>query len=814
MCKKSIYKKNLLLCTIAGTFIFSHFGSTYANTQPSIVSMVRADKAEEEKTFKNVFVRSNYSAVVADDKAFIIVKNSTLRSSGVLLSASKGGRIHAKEIVGKPGTHGLEISNGTIHVEDSIITVAGHHKNYGIRFDYISDSYVKKGEKVVNKAILTNTKLLMTDGIGIAGPYSSKSVAEVFLTNSEIRADMLLKNKSVPEDPKPKTFVLTADHSIMEGRVKTFTDNTTVFTLNNGSKWHLKISPFEVEDEYSSSDSYKLIDIQQRAQSVVSILNLNNSSIVFNAPHDLVENHYQTLNVGRHPQKAEQNRNSDTATVYNATGDAKIYFNTEWSNGLTKKQQKTDRVLVHGDVSGTTTIYFNNLSKHAESSNVVSEEKNSIPLNVRGLSLIQVSGQANEDSFKLAHGYTTIGGLPYKYILNGYGPTSSRGKADRTQSHLSETSQESKEKDAQNTHASSLGKENNRQVLLEESPSEENENFWDFRLQSATLDEEGKIKALVPQMASYLVMNNALFFTGLADVSNQNTLLDNMHSTVFGLEGHKKKGIFLSTYGNKVTLSSNRNPLEYGYGADVRYAALQAGIALAMLEKQNITANFGLLGTYGKLAFTPKDMEGSDKSTLDKWSVTAYGNLHHDNGLYINALFSYGIFNGHITTALIGNVTELKNTDTLNISATVGQKLATGVEGLAFEPQAQLIYQHIAFGMLSDVDGFQVNIKTPHQWLVRIGGRLTKTILPIEKDRILSLYGKLNVIKAFGEKNRIDIVESFHIDSMGSSLEGGLGINAQLSKNIALHADINYQHKLQKAGFSGINFSGGVHYRF
>ncbi|WP_375666351.1 autotransporter outer membrane beta-barrel domain-containing protein [Bartonella sp. TT121SHDZB] len=807
MCKKSIYKKNLLLCTIAGTFIFSHFGSTYANTQPSIMSMVRADKAGEEKIFKNVFVRSNYNAVVADDKAFIIIKNSTMRSNGVLLSAATGGRIHAKEIVGKAGTHGLEIANGTIHVENSIINVAGHHKNYGIRFDYISDSYVKEGEQVVNKAILTNTKLLMTDGIGIAGPYSSKSVAEVFLKNSEIRADMLLKNKSVPEDSKPKTLTLTADNSIIEGKVKTFTQNTTIFTLNNGSKWYLKISPFEVEDEYSTSHSYKLIDIKQRAQSVVSILNLNNSSIIFNAPHDLVENHYQTLNVGRLPQKAEQNRSSDAAMVYNVTGNARIYFNTEWSDGLAKEQQKTDLLLVRGDVSGTTKIYFNNLSKHAESSN--EESESSIPLNVRGLSLIQVSGQANEDSFKLAHGYTTMGGLPYKYTLNGYGPTSSRGKADSAQSHLSETSQESKEKDAQNTGASSLRKESNDQTLLEE-----NENFWDFRLQSATLDNEGKIKALVPQMASYLVMSNALFSTGLADVSNQNTLLDNMHSAVFGLEGYKKKGFFLSTYGNKVTVSSSRSSLEYGYGADVRYAALQAGMTLATLENQNMTVNFGLLGTYGKLAFTPKDMEGSDKSILDKWSFTAYGNLHHDNGLYVNALFSYGIFNGHITTALIGNTTELNNTDTLNISATIGQRLATGVEGLSFEPQVQLIYQHIAFGTLSDIDGFQVNINTPHQWLVRIGGRLMKTMLPIEKDRVLSFYGKLNVIKAFGEKSTIDVIEPFYLDSMGSSLEGGLGINAQLSKNIALHADVNYQHKLQKAGISGINFSGGMRYRF
>ncbi|WP_375707292.1 autotransporter outer membrane beta-barrel domain-containing protein [Bartonella sp. AA1HLJMS] len=782
MCKKYIYKKNFLLCTIAGTLIFSHFGSTYANTSAPTMVIARADKAGEEKTFNNVFIRSAYTTVVADDKAFITITNSTMRSDSNLFTATTGGRIHAKKTVGKSNSRGLEISNGIIHIEDSIINVSGHHKSRGILFDYIPSSQVKEGEKVINKAILTNTKLLVENGIGILGPDYAKSVAEVELKSSEIRSDILLKNK-IPENSKdidPRTFILSADNSIIEGRAKTLPQNTTIFTLNNNSKWSLKISQFEVDKEFDSSKGYLLTDIKQRAQSIVSVLNLNNSSIIFNAPHKLADNQYQTLHVGKQPTaeaaKAEQNRSFDATTVYNALGNARIYFNTEWSNGLIKEQQKTDRVLVHGNVSGTTTIYFNNLSKRAEP---FDDDEVSIPLNARGLSLVQVSGKAEEAAFMLANGYTTMDGLPYKYVLNGYGPTSNRGRADKQQS------------------------------LLQES-----EEFWDFRLQNATLDDEGKIKALVPQMASYLVMHNAVFSSGLADINNQNTLLDNMHSTVFGLEGHKQKGIFLSTYGNKMTLSSSRSPLEYGYGANVHYAAIQTGMTLTTLENQNITANLGLLGTYGKLAFTPKDMEGSDKSILDKWSFTAYGNLHHDNGLYINALFSYGILNGHITTALIGNTTELNNTDTLNISATVGQKLATGVEGVSFEPQAQLIYQHIAFGTLSDIDGFQVNIKTPHQWLVRIGGRLTKTILPIEKDRVLSFYGKLNVIKAFGEKRAIHVMESFHLDSMGSSLEGGLGINAQLSKNIALHADVNYQHKLQKAGFSGINFSGGMRYRF
>ncbi|WP_375629640.1 autotransporter outer membrane beta-barrel domain-containing protein [Bartonella sp. TT67HLJMS] len=825
MCKKYIYKKNFLLCTIAGTFIFSHFAPTYANRQPpEIISEFKVEKGEE-KTLDNVFIRNGLSAVHASEKAIATITNSTIHSASFAFAVSQGGRINAKGVNVNALYTGLSISNGIINIEDSFIE---SKKQSGIVFHSILDVFVKDGEEVINKAILNNTKLLVKNGVGILGPSSSKSVAEVQLRNSEIRSDVLLQNnvkKKTDSDPHPVTFVLTADNSIMEGRARTLAVNTTVFNLNNNSKWYLNVSQYDINRDFSSFN-YALHDIKQRALSTVSVLNFNNSSIVFNAPHRLAKGQYQTLSVGRTIEipKPHENRDSTIKTVYNATGNARIYFNTEWSDGLKREQQKTDRLLVHGDVSGTTTISFNNLSK-GESS----KEEASIPANMRGLSLIQVSGKTDENAFKLANGYVTMGGLPYKYVLNAYGPTSHLGEAESTQSHLGEVTQQSQEKSSKtDTTPVVLGgvvlkvennikgesTANSEQIGSTQNHLRENQNFWDFRLQSATLDNEGKIRALVPQVASYLSMPNALFSAGLADVNNQNTLLNTIQKTGFEKKNHKNKGFFFSTYGNKMTLSSHRTPLQYGYGADIHYAALQAGFTLVALEDQNMTTNFGLFGTYGKLAFTPKDMEGADKSTLNKWSISAYSGLRHNNGTYIHALFSYGMLKGDITTALIGKTAELKNADTFSASATIGQKFETSTKGLVFEPQAQVVYQRLMLGTLSDVDGFDVDMGNPHQYLVRVGGRLTQTTISIEKGSILSLYGKLNIIKAFSNNDTIQIGESFHFDSMGASVEGGLGVNAQLSQNIALHADVNYQHKLQKTGISGASFSGGIRYQF
>ncbi len=278
------------------------------------------------------------------------------------------------------------------------------------------------------------------------------------------------------------------------------------------------------------------------------MLNLKDSTIVFRKPR---EDEYQTLNIGlKSPHVI--NNNTANKTVYNATGDAKIYLNLKWHEGAPKEQQKTDRLLIHGNVSGTTTIYFNSLLKDENT-----KEKNTGPVNTHGLSLVQVSGKADENSFKLAKGYTTIKGLPYKYTLNAYGPTSSRGKANIEQSLVGE------EEDfwdfrLQNTY---LNPEETTSLNLGETTPLDHVKTTSFDTEktvplspeeatsldteeTASLNPEAKIRALVPQVASYLVMPNAMFFTGFTDINSQNALLNNMQTTLFGAQSHKKVGSF------------------------------------------------------------------------------------------------------------------------------------------------------------------------------------------------------------------------------------------------------------------------------
>ncbi|MEL6093905.1 autotransporter outer membrane beta-barrel domain-containing protein [Bartonella schoenbuchensis] len=727
-------------------------------------------------------------------------KGGQIKLTNVAVTSNQGDGLFAE------GNNTKVIMNG-----GSITAIAGdnpHTQEDGIAF------YVKEGGQIDvaavsatadkigldlsnekskgNKVNFTNTKLIVKNGTGIylanfsidneEGPQERDQVftsSEEFdnnitLKNSEIRADVLLQATD------KATATLTVDHSILEGRVGIAENDNVIFNLNNGSQWILKASKTEKDDKD------QLAPIANRSRSEISVLNLNDSSVVFGEP---TEDHYQTLQVG--------SGNPGIKTVYNAKGNAKLYLNAEWSDGQEIKAQKADHLLIKGNVSGSTAVYVNAQGNATEAIGFV-------PWNKRGISLIQVSGKAEENSFKLANGYTTVGGLPYKYIMNAYGPESSNDLASADQMLF--------EKDL--VEGSASGEDHQKARVDDGVVDNKGDDFWDFRLQNQYLA-NSKVKALVPQMANYLVMPSALFSTGFTDIENQNALLTDIRTAMpWDMKNGKRNPFFLSSYGSKTTLSSNRTGLEYGYGANIGYAAIQTGVALAALEGQNTSSYFGLLGTYGKLSFTPQNMADVDKTALEKWGITAYSSVQHNGGVYLNALLSYGFLKGNIFNAVIGRTAKLDDANTWSASATLGKKLVTSVEGLIFEPQVQIAYQQLLLGSIQDADNFKVDMGNPHQWAVRMGGRLTKNVNRVEDGHLFSFYGKLNLISTFGDEGTIRVGDSFHLDPMGSAIEGGIGVNAQLFQNIAFHGDISYQQKLQKAGISGATLSGGLKYRF
>ncbi|WP_438718540.1 autotransporter outer membrane beta-barrel domain-containing protein [Bartonella rochalimae] len=673
-------------------------------------------------------------------------------------------------------------TGGSIFLKDGRVSVSN---TYGIAmYQSIDRSIV--GEKVdIENSIIIAAKypaIYITKQNSLIRNFDThekKSIIKLS-KNSNISGDLLLQAKG-------GVIEVQADQSILKGGVSIANEALANFSLKNNSTWTL-----------TTRENNDFID-QRYLNNIawfITSLELDHSIVQFDTPKNVV---YQTLNIGR-----------GSGVVYNAANDAKLHLNVFISKENNINDQKTDRLLIHGDVSGTTTIYIT--SQNGSSKDDIGRNGNT-----QGISLIQVSGRAQEDSFKLKGDYITIDGSPYQYVLSAYGPGSSSGQASLDQKLVSGNGSDFWDYRLQSKYISPRVQPSPPKpapVPPESLPSVPEPPTPSKPQDPRTPDLPGKrIPAVVPQLPSYLLLPHALFHTGLVDVSNQHELLEIIQNASHEPDKNRKTSFFIRGYGSNHHYTSNLSVFEYGYGADLDYNNATAGIVFNTLESKDSASSFGVMGGYGQLSLHPRAVKQSQKSVFNKWSGKLYANLDHDTGFYANGFLSYDFFKGDVVTLSRGKTAELKGR-LLNASLIGGHAIITGYNGLIIEPQLQVIYQSLMFDQARDIDRFDIDLGSHDQLIGRIGGCLTKVVSASEKAHVVSFYTKLHVAHSYEKKRIVHFKDAFQLGAFGSTVETGMGVHAQLSNTITFHGDLLYQHKLTKAGFSGISVSGGLRYQF
>ncbi|WP_039759127.1 autotransporter outer membrane beta-barrel domain-containing protein [Bartonella queenslandensis] len=690
-------------------------------------------------------------------------------------------------------------SMSLVVLEDSEIILKGHGA-HGLHFRGNPSQYeYQEGELLTSlgEVRLKKTALHVPDGTAI---YSDDARRYPYITVSEgsrIFADRLL-------DIKNNSFVaLDAYASFLTGGAQVEKGSYGSIELFNKSQW--TVTPRKNNNQKSI----------QSTDSSVSFMSVMDSSIIFRKPRD---GRYQILRVGR----LDDDHGLDYAYVAN---NARLYINAHLTANGTSKKVEADALVIYGNVYGKTKVYIVNPSVALEKGKTLRVKKE----DHYDASIIQVYGKAAEDSFKLATDYVALRGAPYRYSLRAYGPNSSYGQAkgenraikgknveyngDFWDYRLEAEYVQRSSRTAQLKNAQLKNGVSRRRVSRSIGSYPHHNNVLVGHDASAHYFEEG-VKAVVPQVPTYLSMPNALFQADLMDINNYNKQLETLRTTAGALGGNgKSPAFFAQGYGGNYRYVSDLSELEYGYSGNLNYNAIAASVLLNAIEDTHHTFSFGIMGSYGKISLHPQDVKESKKSTFDKWSVTAYGSTQHDTGFYINGLLSYGFFKGDVQTQARGKTTVLKGTP-LSASVIAGKSFMTGNKGLIFDPQVQVVYQNLRFDKASDIDGFDIEMGKLDQWVMRVGGRLSKTLAAFEEGQVVSFNGKLHLTNSFGGKQRVWFGDEFQLGAFGSSLETGMGLKAQLSSNFALRGDVTYQHRLSKAGFSGIIFSGGLRYHF
>ncbi|MCZ2328971.1 hypothetical protein NPY00_05945, partial [Bartonella sp. F2] len=285
-------------------------------------------------------------------------------------------------------TDGIFFTN--VEVEDSAITVRGDQfkglylesgANYNNRHDDVSLS--------LGSIQFKNSSLSVPKGIAIYSDAKRDSVIG-FLEGTSVSGDLLLQ---VEND---SSVVVFANDATLTGGVRIDDESTAEFIISE-SKWTLR--PKKKKDLTDS-----ILNSAELYDSLISKAYVQNSRIIFEKP---TSKKYQTLHVGKEKiaseegQAAAGNGQLSVSPSYSAAGDARIYVNAFVSGRDSSLISEADRILIHGDVVGATTIYVSAIEESLG-------QKGRKQKGNRGVSLVQVSGKAHKDSFVLDSDYVTL----------------------------------------------------------------------------------------------------------------------------------------------------------------------------------------------------------------------------------------------------------------------------------------------------------------------------------------------------------------------------------------------------------------------
>ncbi|WP_396583996.1 autotransporter outer membrane beta-barrel domain-containing protein [Bartonella grahamii] len=750
-----------------GVAVRSESGGNVTLDRVNIIAKRGQNKPNSTETFgRAAFLLSDRGSVGFANGSVVTDANALwIRNNGDVVESGSSRTKRSSQI--RSSVNHANIEYSTIRVEGD--------ESYGIYFDgmdqrsvgaqnhaangkptrqtrSVKSSVVSSSEKVpvdiTGVVSLKKTDFEVLKSIAIYGNNSSGRVS--IEDKAHLSGDLLLRSEN------SSNLSVSVDNSLITGGARVDRSSHAKFDLSNGAQWLLTKSQHQLQQSANADCS----------DSCISSINLANSSIKF-VLSTSGENQYQTLRIGK-----------GSGTVYSASG-ASIHLNARLNPHDPSDQQVTDRLVIHGDVSGKTKIHVRGDAGNV--GDVIANRKIA-----HSVSVIQVYGQAKKDSFQLDGNYVALRNSPYKYTLRAYAP-----EATSKQEHV-------------------------QQKFMKDGGA-----FWNFRLEnqyvksmgSAALPEQFA-RSVVPQVPTYLSLPNSVFHAGLMDISNQKKQFETLRMTSTGMvEVRENPALYLRGYGGSYRYASDLSALEYGYDGDLDYRGVEAGVLLKTIENADNSISFGVMGTYGKLSLQPLNVEQSQKSAFDKWTATVYGSMQHNVGFYVDSLLSYGLFKGDVLTRARGKTATLKG-NPLSVSLSGGQTIVTGYEGFVFDPQVQVVYQNLQFNKARDIDNFDIEMGRLDQWVARVGGRLIKTPTGPEGVNAVAFYGKLYLAHGFEGKQSVHFKDAFKLGAFGSSLEAGLGFNAKLLPQFSLHADVLYQHKLNKAGFSGTSFSGGVRYQF
>ncbi|MGY3138395.1 outer membrane autotransporter protein [Bradyrhizobium sp. USDA 4501] len=281
---------------------------------------------------------------------------------------------------------------------------------------------------------------------------------------------------------------------------------------------------------------------------------------------------------------------------------------------------------------------------------------------------------------------------------------------------------------------------------------------------------------------------------------------------IFGDAGRYGMG-FGGRIGDRSTAFDSHGP-----SYDFAFGGIQAGMDL--MRRENGDGSRDLVGFYVGAGSARADVHsvtdfgfGSNagRMSMDAYSLGAYYTHIGSSGWYVDAVLQGTYYADISATSNINEAQTLKTSGGgLLASLEGGYPIALG-QGFTFEPQAQVVYQHLGFGDGADKFG-RIAFNDSDAWYGRLSGRLSRDWTR-EDGRTVMAWARAGVWTDFGAqaKTTFSNLDSLNPTTFGTDLGGtlaqfDLGVSTQLSDKVSVFAVGDYNVSLTST--DGHSFGG------
>lgn len=453
--------------------------------------------------------------------------------------------------------------------------------------------------------------------------------------------------------------------------------------------------------------------------------------------------------------------------------------------------QATDRLLIGGDVTGTTYLDIVPTGKGTSTD----RNGNAIIDPSEGILLVGVGGNAASDSFKLARPLT-VGGFDYELLAR-----------------------------------------NGSEIDPSRNPFPSGPLNWEYSLVTPTctrdgctpvepeppvepkppVDPEPPVKPpverpkLAEQVPSYLL-------TGAA-IQNYNSLFGGWRqregNVADGSADASSGGYAFARYvGGQYDYSSNRSFQNYGFDAHWLMNAFQVGGGLFDWAGNRGTLRAGWALDHGTLRISPHAVDGDSSTRFTANGIGMWLNWQGDNGLWVDGVLTGRRFTGDVGTDTQGKDVARIHASSWVASVEVGKTFMAG--DWAIEPHTQLTRQQVSFRDFRDQDGLDVSLGSGTQTSARVGVLVRRAIdekfIPyVRTDFTYTVSGTPTATLSSEDWN---VSNTFGTGRTGHSVLVAAGATSQLARNVQLYGEGNYQHQLGGYGVRGWSGNIGVRVSF